>query len=170
APAFASIRAARRSNRRLKSAQHTEEIANVRDDGLWFFPGREVSAAGVMPPLLEVVVALGPAARGAAYFLRQHRNADGSLDHGHAVMHRRPGMVRSLVVVARRRAVALRDPVDHDRGQQIVLAKAGFNVAVAIAPAALLFEYPLKLASPIAVKTVVEFLRRGQHNLDEVRL
>jgi len=32
------------------------------------------------------------------------------------------------------------------------------------------FGYPLKLAAPVAVKTVVEFLRRGQHNLDEVRL
>ena len=32
------------------------------------------------------------------------------------------------------------------------------------------FGYPLKLAAPVAVKTVVEFLRGGQHNLDEVRL
>lgn len=32
------------------------------------------------------------------------------------------------------------------------------------------FGYPLKLAAPVAVKTVVEFLRRGRHNLDEVRL
>ena len=96
APAFA----ARGSDRRLESAQHAEEIADVRDDGLRFFPGRDVSAAGVIPLLLEVVVALGPAARGAAYFLRQHRNADWSLDHGHAIVHRRPGIVCSLVVVA----------------------------------------------------------------------
>ena len=27
------------------------------------------------------------------------------------------------------------------------------------------FGYPLKLAAPVAVKTVVEFLRRGQHNV-----
>jgi O-acetyl-ADP-ribose deacetylase len=32
------------------------------------------------------------------------------------------------------------------------------------------FGYPLKRAAPVAVKTVVDFLRRGQHNLDEVRL
>lgn len=32
------------------------------------------------------------------------------------------------------------------------------------------FGYPLKLAAPVAVKTVVEFLRRGEHKLDEVRL
>ena len=32
------------------------------------------------------------------------------------------------------------------------------------------FGYPLRLAAPVAVKTVVEFLRRGQHNFNEVRL
>lgn len=32
------------------------------------------------------------------------------------------------------------------------------------------FGYPLKLAAPVAVKTVVEFLRRGHHNLEEIRL
>lgn len=32
------------------------------------------------------------------------------------------------------------------------------------------FGYPLKLAAPVAVKAVVEFLRAGQHDLDEVRL
>jgi O-acetyl-ADP-ribose deacetylase len=32
------------------------------------------------------------------------------------------------------------------------------------------FGYPLKLAAPVAVKTVVEFLRQGSHNLQEVRL
>lgn len=32
------------------------------------------------------------------------------------------------------------------------------------------FCYPLKLAAPIAIKTIVEFLRRGGHNLEEVRV
>ena len=32
------------------------------------------------------------------------------------------------------------------------------------------FGYPLNLAAPVAVRTVVEFLRRGRHNLDEVRI
>jgi O-acetyl-ADP-ribose deacetylase (regulator of RNase III) len=32
------------------------------------------------------------------------------------------------------------------------------------------FGYPLKLAAPIALKTVVEFLRKGEHHLDEVRM
>jgi len=32
------------------------------------------------------------------------------------------------------------------------------------------FCYPLRLAAPIAIKTVVEFLRRDEHNLKEVRL
>ena len=32
------------------------------------------------------------------------------------------------------------------------------------------FGYPLKLAAPVAVKTVVEFLRVGRDDLDEVRL
>jgi len=50
--------AAKRSDRRLESAQHAEEIEDVRDDGLRFFPGRDVSAPGVIPLLLEVVVAL----------------------------------------------------------------------------------------------------------------
>ena len=45
------------------SAKRAEEIADVRDDGLRFFPGREVSATGVMPLLLEVVVALDSASR-----------------------------------------------------------------------------------------------------------
>src|ERR1051326_4677620 len=30
------------------------------------------------------------------------------------------------------------------------------------------FGYPLKLAAPIAISTVVDFLRRGQHAFDEV--
>jgi O-acetyl-ADP-ribose deacetylase (regulator of RNase III) len=32
------------------------------------------------------------------------------------------------------------------------------------------FVYPLDLAAPIALKTIVEFLRQGEHNLDEVRM
>src|SRR6185436_16461344 len=32
------------------------------------------------------------------------------------------------------------------------------------------FGYPLKLAAPVAMKTIVEFLRHGRHNLDEVRM
>ena len=32
------------------------------------------------------------------------------------------------------------------------------------------FGYPLKLAAPIAMKTVVEFIKEGRHNLDEVRM
>jgi O-acetyl-ADP-ribose deacetylase (regulator of RNase III) len=32
------------------------------------------------------------------------------------------------------------------------------------------FIYPLRLAAPIALKTIVEFLEQEQHNLDEVRV
>lgn len=32
------------------------------------------------------------------------------------------------------------------------------------------FCYPLKLAAPIAMRTIVDFLRKGQHNLEEVRM
>jgi O-acetyl-ADP-ribose deacetylase len=32
------------------------------------------------------------------------------------------------------------------------------------------FVYPLRLAAPIALKTIVEFLEREQHSLDEVRI
>jgi O-acetyl-ADP-ribose deacetylase (regulator of RNase III) len=32
------------------------------------------------------------------------------------------------------------------------------------------FAYPLKLAAPVALKTIVEFLRRGGHGLEEVRV
>jgi O-acetyl-ADP-ribose deacetylase (regulator of RNase III) len=32
------------------------------------------------------------------------------------------------------------------------------------------FCYPLKLAAPIALKAIVDFLRKGQHDLDEVRM
>src|SRR5438309_3386554 len=32
------------------------------------------------------------------------------------------------------------------------------------------FGYPLKLAAPVAVKTIVDFLKRGGHNLDEARM
>jgi O-acetyl-ADP-ribose deacetylase len=32
------------------------------------------------------------------------------------------------------------------------------------------FEYPLSLAAPIALKTIVEFLQKSTHNLDEVRM
>lgn len=32
------------------------------------------------------------------------------------------------------------------------------------------FVYPLDLAAPIALKTIVEFLRQEEHNLDEVRM
>jgi O-acetyl-ADP-ribose deacetylase (regulator of RNase III) len=32
------------------------------------------------------------------------------------------------------------------------------------------FVYPLMLAAPIAIKTIVEFLRQGEHDLDEVRI
>jgi O-acetyl-ADP-ribose deacetylase (regulator of RNase III) len=30
--------------------------------------------------------------------------------------------------------------------------------------------YPLDLAAPIALKTIIEFLRQGAHDLDEVRV
>jgi O-acetyl-ADP-ribose deacetylase (regulator of RNase III) len=32
------------------------------------------------------------------------------------------------------------------------------------------FVYPLKLAAPVALKTIVEFLKEGGHDLDEVRM
>jgi O-acetyl-ADP-ribose deacetylase (regulator of RNase III) len=32
------------------------------------------------------------------------------------------------------------------------------------------FAYPLKLAAPVVLKTIVEFLRESKHNLDEVRI
>ena len=32
------------------------------------------------------------------------------------------------------------------------------------------FAYPLDLAAPIALKTILEFLKGGQHNFDEVRM
>ncbi len=32
------------------------------------------------------------------------------------------------------------------------------------------FVYPIRLAAPIALKTIIEFLERKQHNLDEVRM
>ncbi len=32
------------------------------------------------------------------------------------------------------------------------------------------FGYPLKLAAPIAMRTIVDFLRSSQHDLDEVRM
>ena len=32
------------------------------------------------------------------------------------------------------------------------------------------FGYPLKLAAPIALRTIVEFLRKGEHRLEEVRM
>jgi len=32
------------------------------------------------------------------------------------------------------------------------------------------FVYPMRLAAPIALGTITEFLEKGQHNLDEVRM
>ena len=32
------------------------------------------------------------------------------------------------------------------------------------------FVYPLRLAAPVALKTIIEFLEREQHSLDEVRM
>jgi O-acetyl-ADP-ribose deacetylase (regulator of RNase III) len=32
------------------------------------------------------------------------------------------------------------------------------------------FGYPLKLAAPIAMRTIVDFLRSREHNLNEVRM
>jgi O-acetyl-ADP-ribose deacetylase (regulator of RNase III) len=32
------------------------------------------------------------------------------------------------------------------------------------------FVYPLRLAAPVALRTIIEFLKREQHNLDEVRM
>ncbi len=32
------------------------------------------------------------------------------------------------------------------------------------------FGYPLQFAAPVAMKTIVEFFRKGNHNLDEVRM
>jgi O-acetyl-ADP-ribose deacetylase (regulator of RNase III) len=32
------------------------------------------------------------------------------------------------------------------------------------------FVYPLRLAAPIALTTIIEFLEREQHNLDEARM
>jgi len=32
------------------------------------------------------------------------------------------------------------------------------------------FGYPLKLAAPIAMKAIIDFLRNGRHDLDEVRM
>src|SRR5262245_39421266 len=92
------------------SSQCTEEIADIRNDGFWLVPGAVMSSGCVMPLLLEVVVALRPAARCTGELRRQNRDASRSFDRGHAPMHRRPRVVRGFIVVTRGRAIALRDP------------------------------------------------------------
>ena len=52
------------------------------------------------------------------------------------------GVVRRFVVVARRRPVGLRRPVQRHRGAEVVLAEAALDIAVAIAPRAALLEDP----------------------------
>jgi O-acetyl-ADP-ribose deacetylase (regulator of RNase III) len=32
------------------------------------------------------------------------------------------------------------------------------------------FDYPLRLAAPVALRTIIEFLERERHDLDEVRI
>src|SRR5260221_7042062 len=105
----------------LPSWQCSKKIADFFDDRLRFLRGGEVPATLVMSFLLEVVVAFSPTARGITEFLWQHRNTDRRLDHRYSVVHRSPRVVGSLVVVACRGSTTLRDPVNHDRREEIVL-------------------------------------------------
>jgi hypothetical protein len=83
-------------------------------------------------PLLEVVEALGSLLRWLADLTRKAGHSTGHIDALPGQEH--PGLVLVLVVQPGRRVDGLRDPVDGDGGEQLVLDEASFHLPTAVAP------------------------------------
>src|SRR5262249_1963209 len=71
----------------------------------------------------------------------------------------------ALIVEARRRTDRLRDPIDRDIGQQVVLREPPLAIAVAIAPGAKLFDAPGGQSHRRVVQAVGQRLRPGPLDL-----
>src|SRR5277367_3919793 len=113
-------------------------------------------------PALHIIYALGPMARRTHQLAGEQRDCSWRLDSRAGLQP--PGMVPRLVVQARRGIYRLRDPVDHDVGQDLIAREALLDVAVTIAPGAELLDDPREQPGRGIVESVGERLRLGALN------
>src|SRR5258706_2400130 len=89
-------------------------------------------------PALDIVGPFGDAAHWHDNFMRKGGSSRGDVDATKRITLRMGG----LVVETDGGVDRLRDPVDHDVGEQFVFTEGSLNVALAIAPGAELFDDP----------------------------
>ena len=108
-------------------------------------------------PAPQVVGALAPLSRRTAEFERERSHSRRGL-YLLVALHR-PRVSLVLLVHPRGRADGRGRPVDGDGGQQLIFGEASFDVAIAVAPGAVLLHYPGGETDGRVVQAVGESLR-----------
>src|SRR5712691_7148142 len=124
-------------------AQFAEESTDVINQELWLLESCEVPTPWHVMPITDVVTALGPLTRHDEVFLaRKHSDARGRLDSLPESKWVGCWVVSLFVVPAHGSVDRFRYPVEGDGRQQFILCEPAFDVAMAIAPSAKLFDNP----------------------------
>src|SRR5258708_33008200 len=118
--------------------ERLEEGADLVYQCLGLFERGEVATGLHDAPALDVVGPFGDAAHRHDNFMRKGGYSRGDVD----VTKQRSLAMGGLVVETSGGVDRLRDPVDHDVGEQFVFREGSLNVALTIAPGAELFDDP----------------------------
>src|SRR5262249_27648461 len=116
-----------------------------------------MTAARLLAPVRHVVVLLHPAAGHLRDLAGEHRDPPGDLDEATPI--RRPPDLARLVVEARRGRDRVRDPVERDVGEELVLGEAALDVAVAVRPSAEFLDDPGRQPDRRVLEAVADRLR-----------
>src|SRR5258708_15082136 len=119
-------------------SERLEEGTDLVYQCLGLFERGEVTTGLHDAPALDIVGPFGDAAYWHDNFMRKGGYSRGNVDATKRITLRMGG----LVVETDGGVDRLRDPVDHDVGEQFVFTEGSLNVALAIAPVAELFHDP----------------------------
>src|SRR5271170_1423199 len=117
-----------------------KERANIFSEQLRLLHRGEVTTRRHHGPVLDIEGAIGPRARRLENLAREDRGGGRRLDALVGVGP--PWVVAGFIVEAAGGVYRLSDPVDHDVGEQLILAEALFDVAAAIRPGAEFLDDP----------------------------
>src|SRR5262245_59799948 len=140
-------------------AQGAKKGADVPDQLLRLFHGREVAARRHDGPAFEVIILLGPAPGQDEQFAREDRNAGVRFDHRRPRMRRRPRAVTRFVSVGDGRDKTFAHPVNHPGREQVVFGKPPLDISPTVPPVAAPLENPRAQPDRRVVQTVRECLR-----------
>src|SRR5215207_359545 len=148
----------------LQRTQRAEEFADILGQSLWFFESGEVAAFWKDGPALDVERALGHRARRMQNVARKRSERRWNVDS--CVCWEWPTLMLPRVVRPERAANRARNPVQHDRHQQVILRESTLDIPAAVAPGAVFLHNPggqsdWRVCEPIRQRLWPRALDRG---------